>query len=172
MQYTVQDGFPYYIELLGDLNYRQLFSSQENVALLESISEEQACYRYAPGKWSIKQIVGHINDHERIMTYRALRFSRKDATQLPGYDQNLFVVNSRFDELNLQQLISDLKNVRAATNSFIDSLSKEQLKLKGFAWKYELTVEEFLKATVGHEIHHISIFKDRYLNNRQTKPVM
>ena len=106
------------------------------------------------------------------MTYRALRFSRGDATQLPGYDQNLFVVNSRFDELNLQQIITDLKNVRAATNSFIDSLSKEQLEQKGFAWKYELTVEEFLKATVGHEIHHISIFKDRYLNNRQTKPVM
>ena len=163
MQYTVQDGFPYYIELLGDLNYRQLFSSQENFALLESISEEQASYRYAPGKWSIKQIVGHINDHERIMTYRALRFSRRDSTQLPGYDQNLLVINSRFDELNLQQLITDLKNVRTATNSFIDSLSEEQLKLKGFAWKYELTVEEFLKATIGHEIHHINIIKDRYL---------
>ena len=163
MQYTVQDGFPYYIELLGDFNYRQLFSSQENLALLESISEEQACYRYAPDKWSIKQIVGHISDHERIMTYRALRFSRRDSTQLPGYDQNLLVINSRFDELNLQQLITDLKNVRTATNSFIDSLSEEQLKLKGFAWKYELAVEEFLKATIGHEIHHINIIKDRYL---------
>jgi len=63
----------------------------------------------------------------------------------------------------LQQLITDLKNVRAATNNFIDSLSGEQLKLKGFAWKYELTVEEFLKATIGHEIHHISIIKERYL---------
>ena len=168
MQYTVQDGFPYYIELLGDINYRQLFSSQENFALLESISEEQACYRYAPDKWSIKQIVGHINDHERIMTYRALRFSRRDVTQLPGYDQNLFVINSHFDELYLQQLITDLKNVRAATNSFIDSLSKGQLNLKGVAWKYELTVEEFLKATIGHEMHHISIIKDRYLNNQQT----
>ena len=101
------------------------------------------------------------------MTYRALRFSRRDVTQLPGYDQNLLVVNSRFDELKLQQLIRDLKNVRAATNSFIDSLSEEQLKLKGFAWKYELTVEEFLKATIGHEIHHIGIIKDRYLNNRK-----
>jgi len=165
MKYSIEDGFPYYIELLGNLNYRQLFSSQQNIALLESISEKQASYRYAPGKWSIKQIVGHMTDHERIMTYRALRFSRKDTTQLPGYDQNLFVDNSRFDELSLQQLITDFKNVRAASNSLIDSLSEKQLNLKGFAWKYELTVEEFLKATIGHEMHHITIIKDRYLSN-------
>jgi len=98
------------------------------------------------------------------MTYRALRFSRKDTTQLPGYDQNLFVGNSRFDELSLEQLLTDFKNVRSSTNSFIDTLSELQLNLKGFAWKYELTVEEFLKATVGHEIHHINIIKDKYLN--------
>jgi uncharacterized damage-inducible protein DinB len=165
MKYSVQDGFPYYIELLRSADYKQLFSSPATFLLLEKISEEQANYQYAPGKWSIKQIVGHITDHERIMTYRALRFSRKDNTQLPGYDQNLFVDNSRFNELSFQQLLSDFKNVRAATNSFIDSLSEFQLGLKGFAWKYELTVEEFLKATVGHEIHHINIIKDRYLKN-------
>jgi uncharacterized damage-inducible protein DinB len=164
MEYTVQDGFPYYIELLGNANYKELFTAQKTFVLLETITEEQANYRYAPDKWNIRQIVGHITDHERIMTYRALRFSRKDTTQLPGYDQNLFVDNSRFDELSLEQLITDFKNVRSATNSFIDSLSEWQLKLKGFAWKYELSVDEFLKATIGHEMHHISIIKDRYLN--------
>jgi uncharacterized damage-inducible protein DinB len=163
MNYTVQDGFPYYIELLGSKDYRLLFSSQGNFALLNGISEEQATYRYAADKWSIKQIVGHITDHERIMTYRALRFSRKDTTQLPGYDQNLFVDNSRFDELSFRQLVTDFKNVRTATNSFIESLSDAQLRLKGAAWKYELTVEEFLKATIGHEIHHIDIIKEKYL---------
>ena len=167
MQYTVQDGFPYYIELLGDADYRQLLSSQKTFVLLETINEEQANYRYEPAKWNVRQIVGHITDHERIMTYRALRFSRKDTTQLPGYDQNLFVDNSRFNELSLQQLITDFKNVRAATNSFLGSLSETQLTLKGFAWKYELTVEEFLKATIGHEIHHINIIKERYLKNGQ-----
>jgi hypothetical protein len=163
MNYTVQDGFPYYIELLGSKDYRLLFSSQDNFALLNGINEEQATYRYAAEKWSMKQIVGHITDHERIMTYRALRFSRKDTTQLPGYDQNLFVDNSRFDELSFQQLVTDFKNVRTATNSFIESLSDAQLGLKGAAWKYELTVEEFLKATIGHEIHHIDILKEKYL---------
>lgn len=163
MKYTIQDGFPYYIEMLGNADYRLIFSSQENFNLLETIDEEKANYRYAPNKWSIKQIVGHITDHERIMTYRALRFSRKDTTLLPGYDQNVFVDNSRFDELSLKQLITDLKNVRSASNSFIDSLSEEQFNLKGVAWKYELTVEEFLKATIGHEVHHMNIIKERYL---------
>ena len=68
MRYSITDGFPYYIELLGDRNYIQLFNSKENLNLLKSLTDEQAAYRYAPGKWSIKQIIGHITDHERIMT--------------------------------------------------------------------------------------------------------
>lgn len=164
MNYNLRDGFPYYVELVQNADYRELFNSKENFSLLDSLNEDLASYRYAPGKWSIKQIVGHITDHERIMMYRALRFSRKDTTLLPGYDQNLLVDNSRFDELSIRQLIADFKNVRAASNSFIDSLSPLQLSLKGFAWKYELTVEEFLKATIGHEMHHISIIKEKYLS--------
>ena len=163
MKYSISDGFPYYIELLGDKDVYQLFASKENLNLLKSVTEENAAYRYEPGKWSIKQIIGHITDHERIMTYRALRFSRKDKTALPGYDQDTFVDNSRFDEQPVSQLITDLENVRSATNSFIRSLSKEQLALTGQAWKYELTVEEFLKATIGHELHHIEVMKQKYL---------
>jgi len=163
MKYTVQDGFPYYVELTEGKDYKQLFASPEIFDFLAPISEEQSQYRYAPGKWSIKQIVGHITDHERIMTYRALRFSRKDETLLPGYEQNLFVENSRFDELSFDELMNDLKNVRAATNSFINALSESQLSLTGKAWKYELTVEEFLKATIRHQLHHIAVLKERYL---------
>jgi hypothetical protein len=175
MKYSISDGFPYYIELLGDKDHNQLFASKANLDLLKSVTEENAAYRYAPGKWSIKQIIGHITDHERIMTYRALRFSRKDKTALPGYDQDTFVDNSRFDEQPVSQLITELdeqpvsqlitelENVRSATNSFIRSLSKEQLALTGQAWKYELTVEEFLKATIGHELHHIEVIKQKYL---------
>lgn len=163
MKYSVQDGFPYYIELLGNSDYKQLFTSTENLQVLESISEEKSTHRYAPGKWSIKQVVGHMTDHERIMSYRALRFSRKDNTLLPGYDQDLFVNNSRFDELGYQHLLTEFKNVRNATRSFIDGLSADQLQLKGVAWKYELTVEEFLKATIGHELHHMEILRKNYL---------
>jgi uncharacterized damage-inducible protein DinB len=163
MKYSINDGFPYYIEIVGDQDYMQLFLSKENIELLHSLTEEEASYRYAPGKWSIKQIIGHITDHERIMTYRALRFSRNDKTPLPGYDQNLLVENSRFDEQSLSQLIYDFEQVRNATISFIKSLSPEQLLRTGTAWKYELTVEEFLKATIGHELHHIEVIKQKYL---------
>lgn len=163
MKYTINDGFPYYIELLGDSNYQQFFLAKEAINLLGSITEEKASFRYAPDKWSIKQIIGHITDHERIMTYRALRFSRKDKTALPGYDQQLFVDNSRFDEQPVSQLLHDFDNVRNATISFMNSLSAEQLLLTGTAWKYELTVEEFLKATIGHELHHLEIIKQKYL---------
>ena len=163
MKYTVQDGFPYYIELVGDLNYKELFNSKATFHLLHSISEQQSLFRYEPGKWSIKQIVGHITDHERIMTYRSLRFSRNDKTLLPGYDQDVLVNGSRFDELSFVDLVDDFKNVRAATNSFIKGLSDEQLQRTGKAWKFELTVEEFLKAIVGHEMHHVAVLKEKYL---------
>lgn len=166
MKYHISDGFPYYIELVEKDDYRLLFESTENMSLLDSVSEEKSACRYAAGKWSVKQIVGHMTDHERIMTYRALRFSRKDQTQLPGYDQEFFVANSRFDEQSMKQLMTDYKNVRAATNSFIRSLSDAQLQLTGFAWKYELTVEDFLKATIGHEKHHLIILKERYLSGK------
>jgi uncharacterized damage-inducible protein DinB len=163
MKYSINDGFPYYIELLGDTDYQQKILAKEAITLLGALTEEKAGYRYAADKWSIKQIIGHITDHERIMTYRALRFSRKDKTLLPGYDQNLFVDNSRFDEQPVSQLMQDFENVRNATISFMNSLSTEQLALTGTAWKYELTVEEFLKATIGHELHHIAIIKQKYL---------
>ena len=163
MKYTVKDGFPYYVELTEGKDYKQLFTSTAIFDLLYSIGEEKSCYRYAENKWSIKQIAGHITDHERIMTYRALRFSRKDETLLPGYDQNLLVDNSRFDELKFDELINDFKNVRAATNSFINTLSDAQLQLRGVAWIYELTVEDFMKATIGHELHHVAVLKDKYL---------
>ncbi len=163
MKNNVQNGIPYYIELFGNEDYRELLQSNETSKLLGTISEQKAGYRYASDKWSIKQIVGHITDHERVMVYRMLRFTRKDTTQLPGYDQNLFVANSRFDELTLQQLVADFQNVRNATISFVSGLSEAQLNLRGLVWNFELKVEDFLVATIGHEIHHRNIIKERYL---------
>lgn len=163
MALTVSDGFPYYISLTGSTDVRQLFQSETNFKLLGSLSDAQVNYRYAPGKWSIKQIIEHMTDHERIMTYRALRFSRKDTTLLPGYDQDLLVENGRANDLSLADLLDDFRNVRQATKSFIKNLAPDQFKLTGKAWKFELTVEEFLRATIGHELHHMAIIQEKYL---------
>lgn len=163
MALTVADGFPYYVSLTGSTDIKQLFHDESNFKQLSSLSDAQVNHRYAPGKWNIKQIIEHMTDHERIMTYRTLRFSRKDSTLLPGYDQDLLVTNGRANDLSVSDLLDDFRNVRSATKSLIKNLSPEQFKLKGTAWKFELTVEEFLRATIGHEIHHMRIIREKYL---------
>jgi len=163
MEYTPKDGFPYYVNLVKDEHSGQLFTSLTTNALLDTIDEEKAGYRYAPNKWSIKQVVGHITDHERIKMFRAFLLSRKDSVQLWGYDQNLLVDHSRFEELSWTSLKEDYKNVRKASLSFIEALSEDQLKIKGLAQQHEVTLEDFLRSIIGHEIHHINIVKDRYL---------
>lgn len=122
-------------------------------------------HRYLPDKWSIKQLLGHITDHERIMIYRALRVSRRDETVLPGYDQELLVANSRFDEMEWTFLLDDFAAVRNSTIRFIESLSKEQFQLQGHVWQYEISVEDILRATIGHELHHVDVIKNKYLKN-------
>lgn len=163
MKYTPKDGFPYYFDLVKDMDCPSLFSDSSTSTLLNSISEEKAVYSYAPDKWSIKQVVGHITDHERIKMFRAFLLSRNEQLELWGYDQNSLVDNSRFDELSFKQLLTDFVNVRKASIGFIDTLSEKQLRLKGMARQYEITLEDFLKSIIGHERHHIGIIKERYI---------
>lgn len=170
MDLTPKDGFPYYYKLGNTASLKQLFSSQSTFLLLESISEEKATYRYSSEKWSIKQVVGHIADHERIKTYRAFLFSRQMEVQLWGYDQDTLVNNSNFDNLCLSLLIDDLKNVRNATSSFIDTLFDRQLALRGNVGEYNATLEEYLVSIIGHEIHHINIIKEKYLCLKMNRP--
>jgi uncharacterized damage-inducible protein DinB len=163
MKYTPEDGFPYYFDLVKNRGCLSLFTSEQAFIFLNSISEEKALYRYEMDKWSIKQIVGHITDHERIKIFRAFLLSRNSEVELWGYDQNLLVNNSRFEELTFSELLTDYKNVRMATISFIESLSKNQLNIKGLARQQKITLEDFLKSITGHEIHHINIIKENYL---------
>tara|TARA_R110000796_G_scaffold252627_1_gene388968 strand:- start:49972 stop:50523 length:552 start_codon:yes stop_codon:yes gene_type:complete len=162
--YTPQDGFPYYYSLVKSIDCISLFSSSATFTFLNSIDEEKASYRYAPNKWSIKQIIGHITDHERIKMFRAFSLSRNAQIQLWGYDENFFVDNSRFDELTKEQLVADYNYVRQASVSFLNTLSESQLNIKGFAGQDEITLEDFLKSIIGHEVHHLNIIKERYLD--------
>ena len=153
MHYIPSDGFPYYFHLVKGESHTSLFSATDTHTFLRGISEEKAKYRYASDKWSIKQIIGHITDHERIKIFRAFLMSRKQSVSLWGYDQNSLVDNSRFDELTLQQLYTDFVQVRNASISFIQSLSENQLHIKGFAGPHEISLEDFLKSIIGHEKH-------------------
>jgi uncharacterized damage-inducible protein DinB len=163
MKYIPEDGFPYYLEYVKNLDYLSPFTSESAFTFLNSIGEEKARYRYESDKWSIKQILGHITDHEKIMVFRTFLMSRSTKVELWGYDQNLLVYNSRFEELTFRELLTDYKNVREATISFIESLSENQLNIKGWAGQYEITLKDFLKSIIGHEIHHINIIKERYI---------
>ncbi|WP_411767293.1 DinB family protein [Winogradskyella sp. A3E31] len=162
MSYIPSDGFPYYFDLAGNMSCHKLFSSTSTFEFLESIDEKKATYRYARDKWSIKQVVGHITDHERIKMSRAHLLSRNETVNLWSYDQNALVENSRFDELTFKYMVYDFKNVRKASISFIEGLSEDQLKIKGKANDYEITLEDFLKSIIGHEIHHVNIIKEKY----------
>jgi len=101
MKYTPQSGFPYYYDLIKGENCKSLFSSSSTITFLNSISDEKATYRYSSTKWNIKQIIGHITDHERIMIFRAFLMSRGESVELWGYDQNSLVNNSLFEELTI-----------------------------------------------------------------------
>ena len=162
MNYTPKSGFPYYHNLVKKDDYNQLFTAIDVFTYLNTITEEKAVYRYKANKWSIKQVVGHITDHERIKMHRAFLMSRKQSLELWGYDQNALVENSSFDEQTLKQLIIDFKNVRRASISFIETLTETQLRLKGNAKQYEVTLEDFLKSVIGHQQHHINILKKNY----------
>src|SRR5687767_3538747 len=122
----------------GDL--LALLEREESRALLGSLSDEAARRRYAPGKWSVKEVVGHVADTERVMSYRALRFGRGDRTPLAGFEQEDFVRGASWDEIPLAALLDDLTNVRRATLSLFRGFSDEALARQGTANGTPVTV--------------------------------
>jgi uncharacterized damage-inducible protein DinB len=136
---------------------------EETVTVLKRLSEEQALFRYAPGKWSIKQVVGHIGDTERIFVYRALCFARGDKQALPGFEENLYVEGARFDDRTLSDHLAELRAVRAATVRFFAALNAEELMRTGVANQKKYSVRAIPFIIAGHERHHLAIIRERYL---------
>ncbi|HEX6536350.1 MAG TPA: DinB family protein [Gemmatimonadaceae bacterium] len=140
---------------------------EETAALVDGLSNERAEYRYAPGKWSIKEVVGHIADSERIFVYRALCAARGERAELPGFDENAYVDTARFDRRTIQDLVAELRTVRAATVSFFDGLSDDDLARALVANKKPYTVRALAYVIAGHERHHQEGLVERYgLNGR------
>ncbi len=159
---------PYYGTYVGrvaDGDIVQTLASQVDgtLALLRSIPESRAGHRYAQGKWSIRELVGHVCDTERIFAYRALRFARGDQTPLPGYDENEFVANSRLDQRTLGSLVAEFEVVRRGTRVLLDNLFADEWVRRGNANGKEMTVRAMAWIIAGHELHHMGILKERYL---------
>lgn len=157
--------FSRYISLVpeGDIVNMLEESLGTTAAFLSGITEEQGQYRYAPGKWSLKQTVGHISDNERIMAYRLLRFARGDKTSQPGYDQDELMKGSTFDSWTMAELIGDYTDVRQATLSLIRRLTDEAWSRKGTASGFELSARALAYVIAGHELHHLAVIRERYL---------
>ncbi|MBW5445123.1 DUF664 domain-containing protein [Cohnella sp. CFH 77786] len=157
--------FGTYIGLVPEGNILDILAGQEKelAELLSSLSESRADYRYAEGKWSIKEIIGHVTDTERVMAYRLLRIARGDKTPLPGFDQDLFMEHSPFGNWSLEQLADDYRAVRQATLTLLRGLPEEAWSRKGTANNIGMTVRAFANVIAGHEKHHVAIIREKYL---------
>jgi hypothetical protein len=125
-------------------------------------SERDGGFRYAPGKWTVKEVLGHITDTERIFTYRALRIARGDQTPLPGFEQEDFVKNGAFSERTLAGLAEEFALVRSASLALFRSFPQAAWTRRGVASQKEVTVLAMAFITAGHQIHHRLILEERY----------
>lgn len=142
---------------------------EETLTLLGSIPEEKADSRYAPGKWSIKELVGHVIDGERIFGYRALRFARNDQTPLSGFEQDDYVSNGGFGERRLSDLAEEFAHVRRANLYMLRGLSAEAWRRQGDANGQMVSVRALAHIIAGHETHHMRILRERYLAPAQAQ---
>jgi uncharacterized damage-inducible protein DinB len=154
-----------YIQRVADGDLVAILRDQiaTSAALLRAAPADRADFAYAPGKWTLKQVIGHMSDVERVMSYRALRFSRNDATELPGFEENDWVANSNSSERTIADLVAEYEAVRAATVHFAKHLDRDALVRRGKANGQEVTVRALLFIIAGHELHHIALVRERYL---------
>jgi DinB family protein len=136
---------------------------REMLLLLSGRSESDGDIRYAPGKWTVKEVVGHICDVERVMSYRALRIARNDSTPLAGFDENNYVASSQFARRPLPDLIEDFIAVRGATLSLFRNLDESAWTRRGVANNNEVTVRALAYIIAGHELHHRRMLQEKYL---------
>jgi len=154
-----------YIEQVpdGDLLQALRDGVEETRSLLEPLPESRGDFRYAPDKWSIKEVVGHLIDTERVFTYRALRFARNDATPLPGFDQDTWVPYSGFAARSLRSLLDEMRAVRGSAVALFENLDDAAWNRIGTANDARMSVRAAAYVIAGHEIHHRKILRERYI---------
>ncbi|HZM14844.1 MAG TPA: DinB family protein [Candidatus Krumholzibacteria bacterium] len=159
---------PYYGKYIGALpegDILEILASQnrQTLQLLEQLGEEKGNFSYAPGKWSIKQVIGHLCDTERVFSYRALAFARNDRTPLPSMEQDDYVAASNVQRRTLRSVAAEFGSIRAATLSLFQSVEGDMWLRRGTASDCEFTVRTLPYIIAGHELHHMKVVRERYL---------
>ncbi len=154
-----------YVDLVpeGDILVILAAQMQQTLDVLAGVDSDQADYRYAPEKWSVKEVVGHMIDAERVFGYRALHFARRDPAPLPSMEENDWARASNAAARSIQSLAGEFELVRRSHIALFRSFDEELSMLSGTASGYELTVRTFPYLMVGHEVHHRGVLLDRYL---------
>jgi hypothetical protein len=155
-----------YVSLVPDGDIIQILDGQVDTLpkLLSGLSGEQANFRFGPEEWSVKEVVGHINDAERVFAYRALRFARNDPTPLPGFEQNSYVREANFDARTLPDLVQEFEWLRRANILAFKLLSADMSQRRGMASGYGFSVRALLYIMAGHVEHHVESLKTNYLS--------
>ena len=170
IQKPKQGEFPQYasmyIDLIpddGKLLYHLWHNFQSTKDLVQNLPDGTLLYRYAVGKWTIKEVLVHIVDDERIYSYRALRFARNDKTELPGFDQDPYASYSNANERTAESIVEEYEAVRTSTIALFNSFSDDAMSRSGVANNNEVTVRALGYHIAGHELHHLNIIRARYL---------
>lgn len=156
--------FHRYIGHMHETDLSSAFQKHQTEAydVLQSIPEERWSYRYAEGKWSIKEVVQHLIDAERIFGYRALCFARQDKTPLPGFEENDYAAASRADERSKESLLEELATVQRSTAQLFASFNEEQLDAEGISNNKPTHVRAIGAIVIGHVRHHLAVLRERY----------
>lgn len=134
------------------------------IKFISKLGKKQLKYRYAEDKWTIKEILQHMIDGERIFTYRALRFARNDKSPLPGFDEKAYAPASRASGRKIKSILEEYEAVRNATIALYKNLDEEMLFRSGTASENKMSVRALLYVTLGHELHHLDVIREKYLN--------
>ncbi|MCZ6506435.1 MAG: DinB family protein [Acidobacteria bacterium] len=169
MQAPAQSEYdPFYATYIDSIPGRPILEllAEAPVALaqlLAPVTPEGERYAYARGKWTLREVVGHVIDAERLFAYRALHFARSDPAELPGIDQEIWARSSKASERSLADLLAEFKSLRDANTALFGSFDEETLDRRGVASGVEFTVRALIYVIVGHEIHHRGILRRLYL---------
>lgn len=158
-----------YIDLIPSGNWKEELKKTEEKtsAIYSGLTEEQSLFAYAEGKWTLKELLLHLSDTERVFQYRILAFARGDRHELPGFDEELYAANSFANERSLESLLDEYRTLRRSSVILIETLNPSVLKNTGTANGNLISVETITQLIAGHNIHHLHIIQERYLPGLQ-----